>query len=215
MHTYTHQERASRYRQNLLYKKQNAPMDLPGGKTVAEPPSGSAVEVHRVDRACDARAARSIAPCCQNGTKRCRGRWRRRGDGRPRGDERRRRDGRRRRDMRRRDRRRRGAARVRARDACEGPCVQGACDGLSTSSEPHARKPEQREEVVDTGSGDPGSPEDLHLNRPRTKPGGALRKDHHACAEIRAYAERGSGQGRERAQELRRAASTSRWRGRS
>ena len=31
-----------------MYKKQNAPVDLPGGRTVAEPPSGSADEVYRV-----------------------------------------------------------------------------------------------------------------------------------------------------------------------
>ena len=114
----------------------------------------------------------------------------------------------------RRDGRRRGAAHVRARDACEGSCLWHVTASASSTSQRTSRTKAQ-EVVVDAGSEDPGSPEDLHLNRPRTKPGGALRKDHHACAEIRAYAERGSGQGRERAQELRRAASTSRWRGRS
>ena len=142
---------------------------------------------------------------------------RRRGDGQPRGDELRRRDGRRRRDMRRRPTRR-AATR---RGTCSStrcmrrfmPVVHVTASASSTSQRTSRTK--APEVVVDAGSEDPGSPEDLHLNRPRTKPGGALRKDHHACAEIRAYAERGSGQGRERAQELRRAASTSRRRGRS
>ena len=77
----------------------------------------------------------------------------------------------------RRDGRRRGAAHVQARDACEGSCLWHVTASASSTSQRTSRT-KAPEVVVDAGSEDPGSPEDLHLNRPRTKPGGALRKDH-------------------------------------
>ena len=84
--------------------------------------------------------------------------------------------------------RRRQAARQQPARACEAHSGESAPSMGRRASEAHlARKPDRRDELVDAGSDDPRSREDMHLHHPRQKPGGALRQDHFMLGQVQHY----------------------------